>query len=58
MNRGSKAQSTLEDGSLGGENMTSAVQRISGISLAIPLQFEDRGRSCICYRLQTLAVFF
>ena len=40
MKRGSKA---LEDGSLGGDNMMSAVQRFARISLEhMPLQFEDQ----------------
>ena len=39
MKRGSKA---LEDGSLGGDNMMSAVQRFASTSLDIPLQFEDQ----------------
>jgi hypothetical protein len=39
MKRGSKA---LEGSSPGGDNMTSAVQRFTSISLDIPLQFEDQ----------------
>jgi hypothetical protein len=39
MKRGSKA---LEDGSPGGDNMMSAVQRFAGISLGMPHQFEDQ----------------
>jgi hypothetical protein len=38
MKRGSK---TLEDGSLGGDNMLGVVQRFASISLEMPLQFED-----------------
>ena len=39
MKRGSKV---LEDGSLGGDNMMSAVQRPTGISLGMPLQYADQ----------------
>jgi hypothetical protein len=41
MKRGNNA---LENGSLGGDNMLGAVQRLAGISLALgmPLQYEDQ----------------